>query len=253
MKVEKMNEYDRVNFLLLSMLVCIYSYGTYMLTSMDFKFQIDDAMKMYERMEPFHFMHCWKMLRNEAKWNDKLLEVRSTPIAAKVDAATASNLQHGNDNAPVERPEGRDSVKRRRSREDTASSSAAVQVLQQIHDRKINTEGKEDQQMQEILNMTGDKIQLTQKMFDLHKQDMEVRSKLKEEQLSINKHQLSLTKQDIEVRAKQSEAQLLTAEVGIMGADLEKLSPTVRSYYIMMQRQILERRGVISPENNDGA
>jgi hypothetical protein len=90
-------------------------------------------------------------------------------------------------------------------------------------------------------------------MFDLHKQDMEVRSKLKKEQLSINKHQLSLTKQDIKVMAKQSEAQLLTAEVGIMGADLEKLSPTVRSYYIMMQRQILERRGVISPENNDGA
>ncbi|TVU34330.1 hypothetical protein EJB05_16161, partial [Eragrostis curvula] len=59
--------------------------------------------------------------------------------------------------------------------------------------------------------------------------------------------------QDIEVRAKQSEAQLLTAEVGIMGADLEKLSPAVRSYYIMMQHQILVRRGVITPENNDEA
>jgi hypothetical protein len=55
------------------------------------------------------------------------------------------------------------------------------------------------------------------------------------------------------VWAKQSEAQLLTAEVGIMGADLEKLSPVVRSYYITMQRQILERRGVITPENNNEA
>jgi hypothetical protein len=126
-------------------------------------------------------------------------------------------------------------------------------VLQQIHDRKINTEGMQDQQVEEILIMKGDKIQLTQKMFDLHKQDMEVRSKLKEEQLSIHKQQLSLTKQDIEVRAKQSESQLLTTEDGIMGADLEKLSPVVRSYYIMMQRQILERRGVITPENNNGA
>jgi hypothetical protein len=130
---------------------------------------------------------------------------------------------------------------------------AAVQVLQQIHDRKIDTEGKQDQQMQEILIMKGDKIQLTQKMFDLHKQDIEVMSKLKEEQLSIHKQQLSLTKQDIEVRDKQSEAQLLTAEVGIMGANLEKLSHAVRSYYIMMQRQILEHRGVITSENNNGA
>jgi hypothetical protein len=100
-----------------------------LLTCADFKFQIDDAVKMYERTEPFHFMHCCKMLRNETKWNDKLLEVRSTPIIAKVDVDAASNLQCGNDNAPVERPEGRDSAKRRRSREDTTSSSAAVQVL----------------------------------------------------------------------------------------------------------------------------
>jgi hypoxanthine phosphoribosyltransferase len=77
-----------------------------------------------------------------------------------------------------------------------------VQVLQQVHDRKINTEAQQDQQMQEILIMKGDKIQLTQKMFNSQKQDMKVRSKLKEEQLSINKQQLSLTKQDIEVRAK---------------------------------------------------
>ncbi|KAK3119991.1 hypothetical protein QOZ80_9AG0679130 [Eleusine coracana subsp. coracana] len=197
-------------------------------------------------------MHCWEMLRNEPKWNDKLLEI-NTPVAPKAATAAASKPQRGVDNPPMERPEGRDGAKRRRSKEDTGSSSAAVEVLQQMHDRNKNTEEKQEQQMQEILNMKGDKIQLTQKMFELQKQDMEVRSKLKEEQLSINKEQLSLTKQDIEVRAKQSEAQLLTAEVGIMGADLEKLSRAVRAYYIMMQRQILERRGVITPDNNDGA
>jgi hypothetical protein len=142
------------------------------------------------------------MLCNEAKWNDKLLEVRSTPIIAKVAAAATSNVQRGNENVAVERPKGRDCAKRWQSKEDTASSSATAQVLQQIHDRKINTEGMQDQQVEEILIMKGDKIQLTQKMFDLHKQDMEVRSKLKEEQLSIHKQQLSLTKQDIEVRAK---------------------------------------------------
>jgi hypothetical protein len=82
---------------------------------------------MYERTESFHFIHCWKMC-NEAKWNDKLLEVRSTPIIANVAAAATSNIQRGNENAAMERPEGRDSAKRRWSKEDTASSSAAVQV-----------------------------------------------------------------------------------------------------------------------------
>jgi hypothetical protein len=54
------------------------------------------------------------MLCNEEKWNDKLLEVRSTPIIAKVvaAAAVASNIQHDNENAAVERSEGRDSAKK---------------------------------------------------------------------------------------------------------------------------------------------
>jgi hypothetical protein len=53
------------------------------------------------------------MLCNEEKWNDKLLEVRSTPIIAKVvaAAAVASNIQHDNENVAVERSEGRDSAK----------------------------------------------------------------------------------------------------------------------------------------------
>jgi hypothetical protein len=69
-------------------------------------------VKMYAITEPFHFMHCWKMLRNEPKWNDKLLEVRSTLSVVKVVAATGSNVQHDNDNALVERTEGHDSAKR---------------------------------------------------------------------------------------------------------------------------------------------
>jgi hypothetical protein len=75
-------------------------------------------------------MHCWKMLHNQAKWNDKLLEVRSTLSVVNVAAAAACNVQHGNDNAPVERLEGRDSAKRRWSSEDTTSSSVVVQVMQ---------------------------------------------------------------------------------------------------------------------------
>ena len=110
-----------------------------------YKFQIDDVVKMYEKSEPFQFMHCWKMLRNEPKWNDKLLEL-STPSTSKLAATMGSNAQQGpDDNAQVKRPEGRDTAKRWWSREDTASSSATVEVLQQIHDRNKDTEEKQDQ------------------------------------------------------------------------------------------------------------
>jgi hypothetical protein len=49
-------------------------------------------VKMYEITESFHFMYCWKMLRNKPKWNDKLLEVRSTPSVVKVAADVGSNV-----------------------------------------------------------------------------------------------------------------------------------------------------------------
>lgn len=211
--------------------------------------QIDDAVEMFEKDKPFHFLHCWKILRNEAKWNDKLLELNNTPARKTQQPQGPCNpidTQPSNENTATTRPEGRDSAKRRRYKEETASSGAAVEVLQQMHERSEKTEQKQDQQMQEILTLKGNKMRLTEKMFDLQKHEMEVRNKLKEEQLS-------LTKQDIEARAKQSEAQLLTAELGIMGADLDKLSPTVRAYYIAMQQQIMERRGIVIPHNNDEA
>lgn len=124
-------------------------------------------------------MHCWKILRDQAKWNDKLLELRPPANGTKVGDVTkvgttaAPNPESVDNNAPMERPEGRDSAKRRRSKEETASSSAAMEVLQQIHDRNKNAEGKQEQQMQEILSMKGEKIQMTQKIYELQKQDME--------------------------------------------------------------------------------
>jgi hypothetical protein len=256
------NEYDRVSTLLISTkLFVVWVYDLKKCTI--FKFQIEDAVKMYEQKEPFQFMHCWKILRYEAKWNDKLLEVNSTRNVRKEPAASEPVVTQGandpvgdqgaNDplgqqgaSDPLERPEGRDSAKRRRAKEESASSNAAVEVLQQIHQKNELTEVKQDAQMQEILSLKGDKMKLTQQMFDLHKHDIEVRNKYKEEQLN-------LTKQDIEVRAKQSEAQLLTTELGIMGADLDKLSPQVRSYYITMQQEIMKRRGIGTSQNSDGA
>ena len=57
--------------------------------------------------------------------------------------------------------------------------------------------------MQKMLGMKENKIALQEKMYDLHKQDVERRATLKEEQLK-------LTKKNIEVRDKQTEAQLIT-------------------------------------------
>jgi hypothetical protein len=49
------HEYYRVNSYGTYLLVSLNSYGTCLLTCSDFKFQIDDVVKMYERTELFSF------------------------------------------------------------------------------------------------------------------------------------------------------------------------------------------------------
>ncbi|ONM21556.1 uncharacterized protein [Zea mays] len=95
--------------------------------------RIDDVVKMYEEKEAFQFLHCWKLLHNEPKWNDKVLELNNTPTRKTQQPEGPCNpvgTQPNTENAAITRPEGRDTAKKRRFKEDTASSSAAVEVLQ---------------------------------------------------------------------------------------------------------------------------
>ncbi|XP_039841362.1 uncharacterized protein LOC120701326 [Panicum virgatum] len=101
--------------------------------------RIDDAVRMYEAVEPFQFMHCWKILLNESKWNDKVLELNSNSAgtwgegSSQANTAPTAVAEEGNENSIPARPAGRDSTKRKRVA-DASSSSTAVDVLQRIHD-----------------------------------------------------------------------------------------------------------------------
>ncbi|KAL6907953.1 hypothetical protein ACP4OV_002123 [Aristida adscensionis] len=196
--------------------------------------RIDDAVTMYEVVEPFQFMHCWKMLRNEPKWNDKVLELNSNSGGTGIQGSSQGNsvptalAEEGNANDAVRRPEGRDTAKRKRATED-CSSSSAVQVLQRIQDNREKCQEKEDEQMLQIISRKDEKLSLQRELLNLKKQQSE--------------ENFILRKQEADNVAKQAEAQLLSAEAAIMGVDTDKVAPHLKNYYIGMQRQIMERRG----------
>jgi len=58
-------------------------------------------------------------------------------------------------------------------------------------------------------------------------------------------------KKENAIREKESEAHLISAESSIMSVDIEKVPLYLKNYYPGMQRQIMERRGFISPSNNE--
>ena len=129
---------------------------------------------MYQKKETFTFMHCWKLLRNEAKWSWRFLELNNrcpdqTPRPSTQGHTMTGHAEAGNesmqnvaDHSDTTQPESRDSAKRHRSKTfpEASSSSAAVEVLQRLHEKSEKTELKQDQQMAEILNRKDGKIKI---------------------------------------------------------------------------------------------
>jgi hypothetical protein len=202
---------------------------------------------MYEESEPWTFMHCWNILRHEAKWSDKMVEINSGGRSTKVNQQVAGNNRgqqgqsENDDNEQPARPEGRDSAKKRRSRgtADNDASSAAIEVLQSMNARGQIKDDKEDSQMAQILQGKDAKIELQQNMIALQREEMQKRWELEKEKLN-------LTREEVQLRKEQTKVEMMKAEAHFMGQDLDKLAPHLKEYYISIQREIMERRGIIS-------
>jgi hypothetical protein len=210
--------------------------------------QENDAVKMFEDSEPWTFMHCWNILKNEAKWSDKMVEINTTGNATRVNQRFA-NGETGSPNQAEfletgehARPEGRDSAKKKRARPtvDTSASSTAIEVLQRMNERSQIKDDKEDSQMAQILQRKDAKIELQQNMIALQREEMEKRWELEKEKIS-------LAREEVAARKEQTKVELLKAEAHFMGQDLDKLSPHMKEYYISVQREILERHGIRGP------
>jgi hypothetical protein len=203
---------------------------------------------MYEKTEPFQFIHCWKMLCKEPKWCDRQLELNNQ-ATGKGDAGTSSenaiHVQSETRNPPdsSSRPESRDSAKKKRNRgiADAGSSTAAVEVLQRINENREKCQEKEDEQMKEILSRKDGKLCLQKELIVMQTNEFELRKQHNEIKKRHFEEDLQLRKQENELAAKQAEAQLLTAKAGIMAVDVEKVAPHLKNYYVGMQRQIMER------------
>ncbi|WVZ62602.1 hypothetical protein U9M48_012333 [Paspalum notatum var. saurae] len=199
--------------------------------------RIDDAQKLFEEKEPWGFMHCWRILRDEPKWNDWVLELNNTQPAHGQQKGSPTPPADGS-NVDLERPEGRDKAKKMRTKHmcDTSESSTALDVLQMMNLDRETRMHKQDDQMAEILSRKDEKIKIQKEMLENQKREIEMRQKQHEDSMSA-------TKTNQEIRIMESEAQLLNAEAGIMSMDLDKLAPHICAYYTGMQKRIMERRG----------
>lgn len=72
-----------------------------------------------------------------------------------------------------------------------------------------------------------------------------------EKRWEIEKEKLVLTREEVEMRKEQTKVEMMKAEAHFMGQDLDKLAPHLREYYMSMQREIMERRGIRAPSQGN--
>jgi len=149
---------------------CMFLNSIYLFMNNLFLFwvQIKDAIKFYEQKKPWHFAHCWEILRDEPKWNDYMLQCSKSNQTEKDNQATqpldTPPAPIPTAGAPIERPEGRDSVKKHRTSVEESSSSVAVEMLEKIHVRGQQMDELEAKQKEELIDIERAKFDLQQKI-----------------------------------------------------------------------------------------
>ena len=195
--------------------------------------QINEAVRMYQDKEVWHFGHCWDILRHEPKWNDKLLETPTTgrgktkqPQNAPEDSLQTQSVQAESSLPP--RPQGRDNAKKRRAKgyAETSSSSPAVEMLQKMHERGQEIEEQDAKQKQELIDMEKERLQLQKMQWQRKLELMEEQNRLKKEEMETNRFM--------------SESQLMFKK-------LDGLDPAIRDWVVKKQLDILIRDGVRPP------
>ncbi|CAD6250614.1 unnamed protein product [Miscanthus lutarioriparius] len=171
----------------------------------------------------YHHALLGKTSLDEAKWNNKFLELNNCTSPDGMSSPTqshsvAGHAESGNENIDTSCLEGRDSAKRRRSKSftETSSSSTAVEVLQRLQEKSEKTEQKQDQQMTEILSRKDEKIRIQKDLFNLQKKHMKMSVQQKKKENAIR---------------EESEAHLISAESSIMSVDIEKVPLYLKNYY----------------------
>jgi hypothetical protein len=212
--------------------------------------QVKDAIRVYEQIKPWQFAHCWEIMREEPKWNNYLLECNKPKQPVNKDNQPAPALETPATRAQIERPEGRDSVKKRRAAVEESSSSVAVEMLQKIHNRGQQLDEQEAKQKEELIAIERAKFDLQQKALlakiEQGEKKIELQREISRDQREVSLEQIKLQRDIMETNRFQTEAQ-------IMFTDLNSFCPSVRFWIAKKQRDILEKEGINPAKSTSGA
>ena len=123
---------------------------------------------------------------------------------------------------------GRDSAKKLKSANSSASSTGCLEVLQKIHSDRA----KCDERQEELVKDESKEIA----------ERYERKLKIQEETMKIQSESVSIQKEQVSIQHRMLELQEKERTDRVMMADLDKFAPWVRDFYILEQKQIAAKR-----------
>eukprot|EP00267_Zea_mays_P031122 XP_008663107.2 uncharacterized protein LOC103641541 [Zea mays] len=173
--------------------------------------------------KPFHFLHCWAILKDQPKWMDNHMGQQNQQANANPTHSNTVNVD-AEESVPSsftsKRPLGRDSSKEKAKRTKSVdTSSSDSEFMTRMGDLSL-----------ERLSVYKTVVTTEEKKLDSmnrnERQKLLLEKKLNLEKLRLERQKLKEDKEE---------------EIMILSMDLSKCNPLLRKYYEAKQQEILAR------------
>lgn len=175
--------------------------------------------------KPFHFLHCWSILKDQPKWMDQHMGNQIPPPNPIGTQSNTIDLDGGEDSAPSsftsKRPLGRDSAKEKAKKQ-----------------RSENTSSTDSEYLTRMGELSLERLSVYKSVASTEEKKLEFMKKQERQKLILERKKLNLEKMKMERQKVKEETE---HEVLILSMDLTKCNPLLRQYYEAKQQEILAR------------
>jgi hypothetical protein len=174
--------------------------------------------------KPFHFLHCWAILKDQPKWMDNHMGQQNQHANAVPTQSNTIDV-YAEESVPTsitsKRPLGRDSSKEKAKRT-----------------KSVDTSSSDSSFMTWMGDLSLERLSVYKTAVTTEEKKLESMNKNERQKLLLEKKKLNLEKLRMERQKLKEDKE---EEVMILSMDLNKCNPLLRKYYEAKQQEILAR------------
>eukprot|EP00267_Zea_mays_P056611 XP_023156647.1 glutathione S-transferase T3-like [Zea mays] len=174
--------------------------------------------------KPFHFLHCWAILKDQPKWMDNHMGQQQQQANANPTHSNTVDLD-AEESVPSsftsKRPLGRDASKEKAKRT-----------------KSVDTSSSDSEFMTRMGDLSLERLSVYKTAVSTEEKKLDSMNRNERQKLLLEKKKLNLEKIRLERQKLKEDKE---EEIMILSMDLSKCNPLLRQYYEAKQQEILAR------------